>query len=145
MVLAAVKIINFDYTLSTCPIFALVFFCILLHIYPPITRKRAMRHTSSLWSYQPSVYHTKVRKSRQVPFLTTQQVNLPACSSHCPFTKYKTQYTDPLMLSIKQGNCEYTPMLQSLVWPNLQSNPSLQLSRQMLLQLGNLSCYNHFF
>ena len=33
---------------------------IWLHIYPPITRKRSMRYTSSLRSCRPSVYHTKI-------------------------------------------------------------------------------------
>ena len=41
--------------------------------------------TSSLRSYRPSVYHTRVGESRQVPFPTAQQANLPACSPHCPF------------------------------------------------------------
>ena len=44
-----------------------------------------MRYTSSLRSCQPFVYHTKMGESRQVPFPTAQQVNLPACSPHCPF------------------------------------------------------------
>ena len=34
------------------------------HIYPPITRKRSMRCTSSLRSCRPSVYHTKMGESR---------------------------------------------------------------------------------
>ena len=34
---------------------------------------------------QPSVDHTKMGESHQVPFPTAQHVNLPACSSHCPF------------------------------------------------------------
>ena len=44
-----------------------------------------MRCTSSLRSYRQSVYHTKVGESRLVLFPKAQQVNLPACSSHCPF------------------------------------------------------------
>ena len=44
-----------------------------------------MRYTSSLRSCQPSVYMTKMGKSRKVSFPTAQQVNLPACSPHCPF------------------------------------------------------------
>ena len=46
--------------------FALIlfFYFILLHIYPPITRKRSMRCTSSLRSCQPSVYHTKMGEFR---------------------------------------------------------------------------------
>ena len=40
-----------------------IVFYILLHIYPPITRKRSMRYTSSLRSCQPSVYHTKMGES----------------------------------------------------------------------------------
>ena len=43
-----------------------------------------MRYTSSLRSCRPSVYHTKMGESRQVPF-PTAQVNLPACSPDCPF------------------------------------------------------------
>ena len=61
-----------------------LFLCILSHIYPPITRKRSTRYTSSL-SCQPSVCHTKMGESRLAPFPTALQVNLPACSSHCPF------------------------------------------------------------
>ena len=61
------------------------FFCILLHIYPAITRRQSMRYTSSLRSCQPSVYHTKMGDSRFAPFPTEQQANLPACSPHCPF------------------------------------------------------------
>ena len=44
-----------------------------------------MRYASSLRSFRPSVYHTKMRESRQVLFPTTQQMNLPACSPHFPF------------------------------------------------------------
>ena len=38
-------------------------------------------------SCQPSdfVYDMKMGESRQVLFPTAQQVNLPVCSSHCPF------------------------------------------------------------
>ena len=61
------------------------FFCILLHIYPPTTRKQSMHYTSLLRSCRPSVYHNKTGESRKVPFPTAQQVNLPACSPHCPF------------------------------------------------------------
>ena len=58
-----------------------------LHIYPPITRKRSMRYRprSSLRSFQSSVYHTKIGKSREVSFPKAQLVNLPACSPHNPF------------------------------------------------------------
>ena len=34
------------------------------HIYPPITRKRSMRYTSSLRSCRPFVYHTKMGEFR---------------------------------------------------------------------------------
>ena len=39
---------------------------------------------------------TRWGEPRQVPFPTVQQVNLPACSLHCP-----------LMLSVMWGSCEY--------------------------------------
>ena len=61
-----------------------LFFVFLLHIYLPITRKRSMRYTSSLRSYQPPVYPIKMGKLRQVPF-PAAQVNLPTCSPHCLF------------------------------------------------------------
>ena len=41
--------------------------------------------TSSHRSCRPPVYHIKMGDSRQAPFPTAQQVNLPACSPHCLF------------------------------------------------------------
>ena len=41
--------------------------------------------TSSLRSCLPSVYPNRMGESRQVPFPTAPQVNLLACSPHCPF------------------------------------------------------------
>ena len=41
--------------------------------------------TSSLRSFGPSVYHTKMGESRKVPFPAAQQVNLPDCFPHGPF------------------------------------------------------------
>ena len=41
--------------------------------------------TSSLRSCRQSGYHTKRGESRSVLFPTVQQINLSACSSHCPF------------------------------------------------------------
>ena len=79
-----------------------------------------MRYTSSFKSCQPSVYHTKVGEFRQVPIPTAQQVNLPACSPHCPFN------------AEGQAGKLWIPILKSLVWPDSESNPSLQLKRQTL-------------
>ena len=47
----------------TLPLGTIVF-CIYMHIYSPITRKRSMRYTSSLRSCQPSVYLTMMGESR---------------------------------------------------------------------------------
>ena len=58
--------------------------CIELHIYP-ITRKRSMRYTISLRSCQPPVYHTKMGNTAKRLSQRHKQVNLPACSPHCPF------------------------------------------------------------
>ena len=41
-----------------------LFFLFSYIFYPPITRKRSMRYTSSLRSCRPSVYHTKMGESR---------------------------------------------------------------------------------
>ena len=70
--------------ISLCCLFLYCIY-IKLHIYSPITRKRSMRCASLLRSCRPSVYHAKMGESRQVPFPTAQHVNLPTCSSHCPF------------------------------------------------------------
>ena len=57
-----------------------------MRVCPFSTRKRSNRYNELAYrSSQPSVYHTKMGESRQVPFPTAQQVNLPACSPHCPF------------------------------------------------------------
>ena len=48
--------------------FIVFFFVFCSHIYPPITKKRSKGYTSSLWSCQPSVYHTKMEESCHVPF-----------------------------------------------------------------------------
>ena len=68
----------------------------LLHIYPPIMRKRSMRCTSSLGSCQPSVYHTKMG-------------NPTKCLSqrHNKYTCRLVLHTVFLMLSVKRGCCEY--------------------------------------
>ena len=42
--------------------------------------KRTSAVTSSPGSCRLFVYHTKMRKSRQVPFSSAQQANLPVCS-----------------------------------------------------------------
>ena len=60
-------------------------YCVLWHIYPPITRKRSIATRARLGSCPPSIYHTKMGEPRQVPFLTAQLVKLPACFPHCPF------------------------------------------------------------
>ena len=59
-------------------------------------------------------------ESRQVPFPTAQQVNLPAWSSHCPFN------------AERQAGKLWILIIKSFVWPNSESNPSLQLKRQTL-------------
>ena len=55
------NLLTFRYLMKLCK-FGWIFF--VLHIYPPITRKRSMRYTSSLKSCRPSVYHTKMGESR---------------------------------------------------------------------------------
>ena len=57
--------------------------CVCIFILSQESNQSAI--TSSLRSYLPSVYHTKLRDSRYVLFPTAQQVNLPACSPHCPY------------------------------------------------------------
>ena len=83
-----------------------------------------MRYTSSLRSCQQSVYHNKMGKFRQVPFPMTQQVNLLACSSQCPFN------------AERQAEKLWIPILKSLVRPDSESNPSLQLKRQTLYTIA---------
>ena len=87
-----------------------------------------MRYTSSLGSCQSSIYNTKMEESRLVPF-PTAQVNLPACSTHCFFD------------TERQAGELRIPIIKSMVWPDSESNPSLQLLRWILLPLGHLSCY----
>ena len=53
------KVIKLRKFLKIC-----IIFCILLHIYPSITKKRSMRCTSSVRSCRPSVYHCKMGESR---------------------------------------------------------------------------------
>ena len=53
--------------------------------------------TSSHRSCLPPVFHNKMGEFPQVLFPTAPQVNLLACYIH----------TVPLMLSVKQGSCEY--------------------------------------
>ena len=60
---------------STYKIF---FIFIIIGIFILLSREKATKRCmSSLRSCQPSVYHTKMGESRQVPF-PTAQVNLPA-------------------------------------------------------------------
>ena len=68
-----------------------------LHIYSLIVRKRSMCCMSLLTSCRPFVHHTKIGESHQVLFPTAQQVNLLACSSHCPFHAV----TVPVMQEVK--------------------------------------------
>ena len=64
-----------------------------------------------------------------MPFPTTQQVNLPACSPHCPFN------------AERQAEKLWIPISKSLVWPDSESNPSQQLQRRTFLPLDDRSCY----
>ena len=77
--------------------------------------------TSLLRSYRPLFYHrhSKMRESREVPFLTAQQVNLPACSTvpHCPFN------------AERQAGKLWIPMLKSFIWPDSESSSSDYSSR----------------
>ena len=90
------------------------------HIYPPITRKLSMRHTSSLRSCRPSVYHTKMGEFR-----------------FCAFPKGTTSklagflLTVPTMLNVKQGSCEYQCFSH---WfdPTRNQTPSLPIQTQTL-------------
>ena len=52
-----------------------------------------------------------------MPFPTTQQVNLPACSPHCPCN------------AVRQAGKLWIPILKLLVKSNSESNPSLQPQR----------------
>ena len=63
-----------------------------------------------------------------MPFFTTQQVNLPGCSSHCPFN------------AERQAGKLRIAILKSFIWPDLESNVRLQLQKQTLLPLNYLSC-----
>ena len=49
---------------------------------------------------------------------------MPACSPHCPFN------------AERQPGKLWIPILKSLVWPDSESNPSLQLQRRPLFPLG---------
>ena len=85
-------------------------------IYAPVTKKRSMRHTSSRKSCQLPVFCLP-HQDEGIPlsaFSKAQQVNLPACSSHCPCNAERQ--AGKLQISI----------LKSLVWPCSESNPSLQ-------------------
>ena len=68
---------------------------VYLFVYPPITRKRSMRYTSSLRSCQPSVYLTKMGKSHK------------CLSQRHKSTCLLVLHTVPLMLCVKQGSCKY--------------------------------------
>ena len=87
--------------------------------------------TNSLESCRIPVYHTKTGESRQVLF-PTAQVNLPACSPHCPSN------------AERQTGKLWIPMLKSLVWPDSKSNPYLQLLRRTLLPLGHRRCKSRY-
>ena len=73
------------------------FFCILLHIYPPITRKRSKRYISSL-----------IGVARYLS-TTPRWGNPSKCLSqrHNKQTCRLVLLTVPLMLSVKQESCEY--------------------------------------
>ena len=58
--------------------------------------------------------------------------NLPAGSPQCPFNACSPH---------RQAGKLWIPILKSLVWPESESNLSLQLQRQMLSPLGHLSCW----
>ena len=60
-------------------------------------------------------------------FPTAPTSKLAASSSHCPFH------------AERQAGKRWTPILQSLVWPDWESNQSLQLQRWTFLPLGHLS------
>ena len=47
---------------------------------------------SSLRSCRQPVYHSKTGESHSVLFPTTQQLNLPACSPHCPINAERQQF-----------------------------------------------------
>ena len=88
-----------------------------------------------LKSFWPSVYHSKMWESRQVPFPTVQHVNLPACSPHCPFN------------AERQVGKLGIPILKLLVWPDSESNSSLHFTAAEAdalttrpSELLNLSC-----
>ena len=98
--------------------FSVFFFLLLMY---PITRKRSMGSGSSLRSCRPFVIPHQNEGSRLVPFLTAQQVNLPTCSPHCPFNAERP--AEKLWILI----------LKSLVWPDSELSPSIQLPRRTLL------------
>ena len=77
---------------------------------------------------------------------TTPRWGNPAkCLSqrHNKYTCRLVLHTVPLMLSVKQGSCEYQFFLKSLVWPDSESNPSLQLKRQTLHTTRHFGAKRH--
>ena len=56
---------------------------IYLHIYPPITKERSMRFTSSLRSCQPCLPHQD--GGTPLSAFPNELADLPACSPHCTF------------------------------------------------------------
>ena len=81
--------------------------------------------SSSLRSYRPPAWHSKMGKSRSSLFPMAQQVNLSACSLRCPFN------------ADRRAGKLWIAILKSLVWPSSESSPSLLLQRQTLHPFGH--------
>ena len=82
-----------------------------MHIYPPITRKRSMRYTSSLRELPAICLPHQDGGIPLSAFPIGTTINLPACSSHCPLT------------AERQAGKLWTPISKSSVWPDSESNP----------------------
>ena len=59
--------------------------CLVAYLFSYHEKAIKAQLTSSLRSCRPSDFPTKMGESSKMPFPTAQQVNLPACSPHCPF------------------------------------------------------------
>ena len=64
-----------------------LFACWYLVAYLSSYHERAINALYELAEELPGIClpHNKMGESRKVPLPTVQQVNLPACSPHCPF------------------------------------------------------------
>ena len=74
--------LHFDEALTSVEGHLFVFSCTFI-LLSQESNQKAM--TSSLRSCRPPVYHIKLGEFHELLFPTAQQLNLSACSPHCPF------------------------------------------------------------